>query len=146
MRNLLSVFFIAIFGFAGSAMAADEHVALFKSVGGEVKVIRGNTAVTPVAGTQLFSKDVVTSGPGSSAGIAFKDGTLLTLGASAEVEISRYLFRPEEAKYDFSLYLRKGTAIYASGKIGKLAPASVNLNTPRAAVGVRGTRFIIKAE
>ena len=90
--------------------------------------------------------DIIVSGPDSSGGIVFKDGTQLTVGPSSEIEISRYLFRPEEAKYDFSLYLRKGTAIYSSGKLGKLAPESVSLNTPRATVGVRGTRFIVKAD
>jgi hypothetical protein len=44
------------------------------------------------------------------------------------------------------MYLKKGSAVYNSGKIGKLSPESVKLSTPRATVGVRGTRFIIKVE
>ena len=90
--------------------------------------------------------DIIVSGPHSSGGIVFKDGTLLTVGSSTEIEITRYMFQPEEAKYDFSLYMKKGTAIYSSGKLGKLSPESVSLNTPRAAVGVRGTRFIVKTD
>jgi hypothetical protein len=145
MRNILAIF-IAIFGFASVAMGQDDHVALFKNVSGNVKIIRGNTDVVPVAGTQLMRSDVVVSGPHSSGGIVFIDGTLLTVGSSTEIEISRYLFQPDEGKYDFSLYLKKGTAIYSSGKLGKLAPQAVSLNTPKATVGVRGTRFIIKAD
>ena len=146
MRNMMAVVFIAIFSFADVAMAQDEHVALFKNVSGNVKIIRDKSDIVPVAGTQLMRLDIIVSGPHSSGGVVFKDGTLLTVGPSTKIEISRYMFRPEEAKYDFSLYLRKGTAIYSSGKLGKLAPESVSLNTPRAAVGVRGTRFIVKAD
>lgn len=146
MRNMFAVVFLALFSFAEVAMAQDEHVALFKNVSGNVKVIRDKSDIVPVAGTQLMRLDIIVSGPDSSGGIVFKDGTQLTVGPSSEIEISRYLFRPEEAKYDFSLYLRKGTAIYSSGKLGKLAPESVSLNTPRATVGVRGTRFIVKAD
>ena len=146
MRNMLAVVFLALFSFAEVAKAQDDHVALFKNVSGNVKVIRDKSDIVPVAGTQLMRLDIIVSGPDSSGGIVFKDGTQLTVGPSSEIEISRYLFRPEEAKYDFSLYLRKGTAIYSSGKLGKLAPESVSLNTPRATVGVRGTRFIVKAD
>ncbi len=146
MRNIMAIVFIATFGFAGVALAQDDHVAIFKNVTGDVKVVREKSTLVPVAGTQLLRLDVVVSGPHASAGIAFMDGTLITVGASSEIEISRYVFQPEEAKYDFSLYLRKGTAIYSSGKLGKLAPESVTVNTPRAAVGVRGTRFIVKAD
>ena len=57
------------------------------------------------------------------------------------------LFRsPKNSRYEFSLYMARGTAIYSSGKIGKLSPESVKVNTPTATVGVRGTRFIINAD
>lgn len=146
MRKLILIGFIAILCFAGAAMAQDDYVAKFKNVSGNVKIIRGSSDILPVVGTQLMRLDVVITGPDSSGGIVFNDGTQLTVGDSAEIEISRYMFRSEESKYDFALYLKKGTAIYSSGKIGKLSPESVNLNTPRASVGVRGTRFIIKED
>lgn len=146
MWNMMAVVFIALFSFADIAMALDEHVALFKNVSGNVKIIRDKADIVPVAGTQLMRSDIVVSGPHSSGGIVFRDGTLLTVGSSTEIEITRYIFQPEEAKYDFSLYMRKGTAIYSSGKLGKLSPESVSVNTPRASIGVRGTRFIVKAD
>jgi len=152
MRNLV-VALMMVVGFSGltiaqeaRVVAEDDHVAFFKSVSGNVRVVRGNSDLVPVAGTQLFKLDIVATGPNSSSGIVFKEGTLLTLGASTEVEITRFVFQPEAEKYDFSLYMKKGSAVYSSGKLGKLAPGSINLNTPRAAVGVRGTRFIVKVD
>ena len=138
---------IIILGFAGLAFAKDEHVAIFKSVTGDIKIIRGTADnIIPTPGTQLLKSDTIISGPASSGGIVFKDGTLLTVGASTEVKISDYVFEPEDAKYAFSLYLKKGSAIYSSGKIGKISPESVSVNTPKATVGVRGTRFIVKVD
>ena len=146
MRNILTVIFILILSFAQCAVAQDEHVALFKNVTGDVKIIRNSMDIVAEGGAQLMRSDIVVSGPHSSGGIVFKDGTLLTVGSSTEIEISRYMFNPEEAKYDFSLYLKKGSAIYSSGKLGKLSPQSVSIKTPRATVGVRGTRFIVNAD
>lgn len=146
MRNILTVIFILILSFAQCAVAQDEHVALFKNVTGDVNIIRNSMDIVAAGGTQLMRSDIVVSGPHSSGGIVFKDGTLLTVGSSTEIEISRYIFNPEEAKYDFSLYLKKGSAIYSSGKLGKLSPQSVSIKTPRATVGVRGTRFIVNAD
>lgn len=130
----------------GAAIAQDTHVALFKNVVGDVKLVRGDTTVVAVAGTSLLRSDVVVSGPKSTGGIVFVDGTTLTVDASTEIEIRRYVFQPETKQYDFALYLKKGSAIYASGKLGKLSPGSVDLSTPRAAIGVRGTRFIFTAD
>ncbi|MDX8378982.1 MAG: FecR family protein [Gallionella sp.] len=146
MKYMMAIVLTGIFGFAPIASAQDEHVALFKNVSGDVKIIRNQSEIIPVPGTQLMRLDRVVTGVNSSSGITFKDGTLLTLGASSDIKISRYLFQPQEAQYDFSLYLKKGSAVYSSGKLGKLAPEAVNFNTPRATVGVRGTRFIINAD
>lgn len=127
----MPVILISILSFAQIAMAQDEHVAIFKNVSGDVKILRNSTDIIASGGTQLMKSDIVVSGPNSSGGIVFKDGTLLTVGASTEIEISRYMFQPEQAKYDFSIYLKKGSAIYSSGKLGKLSPQSVSINTPR---------------
>ena len=128
------------------SLAADEHVALFKGVVGHVQVLRGEASLPAVPGMQLFIADRLTSDAGASAGISFRDGTLLTLGAGSDLKLRDYVFAPKQAKYAFSVYLAKGSAIYSSGKIGKLAPESVKVDTPTATVGVRGTRFIIEAQ
>lgn len=146
MVRIVNLFLAATLGCVGAAAAQDAHVALFKNVSGDVKVMRGNTMLVPVAGTTLLRSDVVVSGPQSTGGIVFVDGTTLTLDASTEVEIQRYVFQPEAKQYDFALHLKKGAAIYSSGKLGKLSPDSVALSTPRATIGVRGTRFIVSAD
>ena len=130
----------------GSRSAADQHVAIVKSVRGSVTVLRRGNSLTAMAGMHLFRSDQIRSGADSSAGIMFIDGTRVTVGAQSQIEIRDYLFRPDLARYRFFLQIKKGEAIYSSGRLGKLAPEKVQLKTPRATVGVRGTRFIVKVD
>jgi len=146
MKLLFTTIFFTMLGFSNLAMAGSDHVALFKNVSGDLKIIRDKVQVTPKAGTVIFESDIIISKADAAAGIAFRDGTRLTVGPSSHIEISQYVFELEQKQYDFALYLKKGSAIYSSGKLGKLAPESVRINTPRAIVGVRGTRFLVKAE
>ncbi|MGJ8621025.1 MAG: FecR family protein [Methylophilaceae bacterium] len=146
MTKLTAFILILVFSFSSISIAETEHVALFKNATGDLKIIRGQSEIVPTAGSHLFRSDIILTSKNSTCGIAFKDGTLLTVGPSSEVNISEYIFEPEEAKYNFSLYLKKGSAIYSSGKLGKLSPESVKVSTPKATVGVRGTRFIVKAD
>lgn len=146
MKHAIWVCLIAATCLASAAHAQSGPVAHFKNVVGLVSVVRDSGSIVAESGTPLQVADRLVSAPGASAGIAFKDGTLLTLGPATELLVRDYVFEPREARYAFSVYLAKGTAVYSSGKIGKLAPQSVKVNSPLATVGVRGTSFIIHAE
>lgn len=144
-RTMLSA--LAALACAGAAAAAtDAHVALVKNVTGQVKIERNGELLVAAPGTTLFVADRLHADAGASAGILFKDGTALTLGSRADLQVRDYVFDPAEAHYAFSVYLAHGSAVYASGKIGKLSPESVKVGTPTSTVGVRGTRFIVEAD
>lgn len=125
--------------------AAGQHAALVKNVTGAVSIVQGGSLRQAAGGTQLGVSDRVVTGPGATAAIVFRDGTMLTVGGNSDVLVRDYVFEPKAGEYAFSLYMHKGSAIYESGKIGKLAPEEVKVETPRATVGVRGTRFLIEA-
>ena len=128
------------------ARAADDHVALIKNVNGRVHIMRGSDDLVAAVGTRVLQSDELASEAGASAGVVFKDGTLLTLGQSSRLKVRDYLYDPKDNHYAFSVYLAKGQAIYESGRIGKVAPESVKVDTPTSTVGVRGTKFIVVAE
>ena len=139
---------LALLGLACLAMpvlAGEDHAALVKSVTGDVQVTRQHDTFKATSGSELLVSDRVVTAPGASAAIVFRDGTLLTLGSGADILVRDYVFEPKVGKFAFALYLAKGSAIYESGKIGKLSPQSVKVETPKATVGVRGTRFLIEA-
>lgn len=146
MNPILRTFFLVALFVSGIAGAQDAHVAIFKNISGSLKVIRNDSPIDATVGMPLFKSDRVVSTAGATGGIAFKDGTSITIGPSSEISIRDFAFEPAESKYAFSMYLAKGTAIYSSGKIGKVSPESVHVETPNAVVGVRGTRFIVSAD
>lgn len=125
--------------------AADLHVGLVKGVSGGVSIVQPRATRAAEAGTQLQVADRIVTAPGATASIVFRDGTMLTLGGGADVHVRDYVFEPKANRYAFSVYMGQGSAIYESGKIGRLAPESVKVETPQATVGVRGTRFLIEA-
>jgi hypothetical protein len=146
MRKMMSVVLIALLGAWSGAQAQDAHVALIKKFSGNVKVLREGASLPATPGMQLLASDVISAEAASSAGIVFLDGTRLAVGPATEIEIQRYVFQPAEEKYAFSVFLKKGEAIYTSGKLAKLAPDAVKVSTPRATVGVRGTRFLVQSD
>lgn len=125
---------------------AQKQIGLLKTVSGNVTIQRDDTVIEANPGMHLNKTDTLITQANSTAGIIFTDGTTLAVGPDTEFNMLGYRFNPDAAEYDFALYLKKGAAIYTSGKIGKLSPDSVKLSTPRATVGVRGTRFILKVE
>jgi len=130
--------------YAGKGHGGEDHAAMVKSVTGVVKVIRQHATFEATSGTTLRVSDRIVTAPGASAGIVFRDGTLLTLGSGADILVRDYVFAPKDGKFAFEVYLARGSAIYESGKIGKLSPQSVKFETPKATVGVRGTRFLVE--
>jgi hypothetical protein len=146
LKTLIGMVIVCLPLFLRPAHASDEHVGLVREVSGEVTIQRNGISIPATVGAPIMQSDTLVSAAGSSAGLTFEDGTLLTLGPSSELDLRQYVFEPSESKYAFSVYLRKGTAIYSSGKLGKLAPAAVNVETPKAIVGVRGTKFLVEVD
>uniref|UniRef100_A0A8J7VRL7 FecR domain-containing protein n=1 Tax=Coralloluteibacterium stylophorae TaxID=1776034 RepID=A0A8J7VRL7_9GAMM len=146
MRNVLVLLAAALLACLSLPVVATEsHVALVRGVTGQVTVVRGADTQEVEVGTQLQVADRVVTAPDATASIVFLDGTMLTLGGSADAHVRDYVFEPKAERYAFSLYISQGSAIYESGKIGRVAPEAVEVETPQATVGVRGTRFLIEA-
>ncbi|MEH0018159.1 MAG: FecR family protein [Desulfobacter sp.] len=142
---ICAVLFVLYFSGAVSAQE-QEHAAMIKSAAGQVRVVRQDQTFPARVGILLYDGDLVVSAPAGYAGIMFTDGTVITLGPGTSFRINTYVFSPETGEYDFFFYLEKGSAVYHSGKIGRLSPESVKLETPKATVGIRGTRFIVKVD
>lgn len=132
-----------IFLWAGPLLAR-EKVAGIHSVSGQVDLLRHEEIVPAVPGQDLFENDILTTGPGSTIGFTFLDGTRVSLGPSSEIQINEYLFKPSQKIFSFDMYMKKGTAVYSSGIMEKMAPEKIFFKTPTTTVGVRGTRFLVR--
>ena len=134
-------------GATGVAFARDEQPAAnFRSLSGAVTLERAGSLVRPTPGDPLLVGDILRTGPDGKAGVSFQDGSRIAVGPGSELTVQSYRFVPLEKDYDFDVYMQRGEAAYSSGRLAKLAPEAVRFRTPQAAVGVRGTRFLIRAE
>lgn len=117
-----------------------------KTVSGAAFIVRHNATVAARPGAPVFETDALRTGTDGTVGITLKDDTRLSLGPSSEVRLERYLYSPGEGGFAMVLKFARGVAAYVSGRMAKLAPDSIRLETPSAIVGVRGTTVAIRAE
>jgi hypothetical protein len=110
-----------------------------KAVTGAAFVMRGGTEIPAQAGQLLYEADSLKTGPDGRIGVTLKDDTRVSLGPSSEIRLDRFVFAPAEGNLGLVLKMVRGVAAYVSGRIAKLSPDSIRLETPAAIVGVRGT-------
>jgi hypothetical protein len=145
----IPIFFLLIIGLTLAYPAvAEEHgddvIGSIATLEGEAIVIRGDEEIQAEVGTRIHGSDVVRTEKESSLGIVFKDDTTVSLGEKSELGMKEFDFRPSEGAFSMVLNMVKGTFVYVSGRIAKLSPESVEVETPVGVVAVRGTRFLAK--
>ena len=141
MRLTMGVM-VLVAGFAQAAAAAD--VGQIKTAKGGVFVVRGGQEMAAAAGTPLQQADrVVTKGDGS-AGITFRDNSLLSLGPDSMLDISHFSFEAAGQPDGLEATLHRGTLSAVSGKIVARTPEAMRIRTPTTVLGVRGTEFFVK--
>jgi hypothetical protein len=109
-----------------------------------VQVIRGESVLDAEKGTRLYQSDVVRTEAGGSVGVVLRDDTTLSLGPSSELKMAEFKFKPDEGVLGMTLNMVKGTMVYISGQIAKLAPGSAQIETPAGVAAVRGTELLIE--
>jgi hypothetical protein len=123
-----------------------QSVAIAKSITGIVKVKRDNKIIDIKKGNKLHNGDIVITKDKSSIGIIFDDGSRLSLGSKTLFVINKFIVKPSLNRFDVDIELKKGKALFSSGKVGKLAPKSVKFRVPEGVIGIRGTEFLVEVE
>ena len=121
-------------------------VGIVKKTTGKVNVKRNKKLIPLKIGSSLENGDIIMTKEKSSIGITFDDGSRLSLGAKAIFVINKFKVKPSRNLYEVDLELKKGKAMFSSGKIGKLAPKAVKFRIPEGAIGIRGTRFVVEVK
>ena len=144
--NPRSWFGACVFVLATTAVSAQEPAAIgrIKIASGSVFIVRAGGLLPAQAGQDVFEADGLRTGPDGRIGITLKDDTRVSLGPSSEVRLDRFAYAPGDGQLGFVLRMVRGAAAYVSGRIAKLSPDAVRLETPQAIVGVRGTTLAIR--
>jgi hypothetical protein len=115
-----------------------------KVASGSVFVVRGGTATPAQAGQAVYEADTLRTGADGRLGVTLNDDTRVSLGPGSELRLDRFAYSPAESQLALVLRVVRGVAAYVSGRIAKLAPDAIRLETPSAIVGVRGTTVALR--
>lgn len=130
---------------AAPALAQGQTAAgRIKVVSGSAFIVRGARTIPATAGELVYAADGLKTGDGGSVGVTLKDDTRLSLGPNSEVRLERYVYAPGNGGLGMVLKFVRGVAAYVSGRMARLAPDSIRLETPAAIVGVRGTSLAVR--
>jgi hypothetical protein len=123
---------------AGVALA---DIGSVTEASGTAIIKRGKDTIQIVKGTEIKTNDKVETKNGKVK-IVFKDDTNVTVTESSSLVIDDFVYDPKSGAGKLGLKAAAGTVRYVSGAIAK-DPKNVKINTPTAAIAVRGTDFVM---
>ena len=123
---------------AGSAWA---EIGSVTEASGTAIIKRGKDTIQIVKGTLIETNDKIETKNGKVK-IVFKDATNVTVTESSSLIIDDFVYDPKTGAGKLGLKAAAGTVRYVSGSIAK-DPKNVKINTPTAAIAVRGTDFVM---
>ena len=143
MIRTLQLFLLYLLATSCPLLAA-ESIGLVKSVRVGAQLQRGTQMIPLMVGVTVEAGDrIVTDGSGS-AGIALRDDTLLSVGPRSVLALDEFAFNPTTHAGVLGVNVVTGTLRMITGLIARQSPESVRIKTPNAAIGVRGTDFIVE--
>ena len=143
-----------VIGFAVSFACAAQTLTptAVQSVGsvsfviGRAHVQRTGETIALISGTELKVGDQLVTPANGHVHIRFVDGALVSLRPSSILKIYEYRFdakNPAASAVKFEL--EQGVVRAISGQAAEAAKDQFRLNTPLAAIGVKGTDFVVEA-
>ncbi len=143
-KLLLKALFLWTALHAASGWAA-EAAGMIKTLKGSAQIERDGKPIPAKVGVEVFAKDRISTGPGSSVGITLKDNTQLSAGENAQLDLTKFSFDSTTHSGELNASVKRGALAVISGKVAKANPDAVRFNTGTVTLGVRGTEFIIEA-
>lgn len=113
----------------------------------ETRDARGAVKRTPVeVGMQIQEADRLVTDSNGHVHIRFVDDALVSVRPDSKLEVARYRYDAESPQQSaIRLHLEEGVTRSISGQGAAAARERFRLNTPIAAIGVRGTDFVVSA-
>lgn len=130
--------FLAGLLLAGSAWA---NIGSVTESTGTAVIKRGKDIVAIAKGTVVEMNDRIETRNGRVK-VIFKDATAVTVTESSTLVIDDFVYDPASGSGKLGLKAAAGTVRYVSGAIAR-DPKNVKINTPTAAITVRGTDFVM---
>lgn len=155
-RSLRASLRLMAFALASTVVPVGHAEEVSERLGpvGEVSLVLGRAYLEPekgrrqllVQGTPVHASDRIVTDSNGHVHIRFVDQALVSVRPDSRLEIVEYLFDPATPELSsIKLNLQQGVTRSISGQGASSARDRFRLNTPIAAIGVRGTDFVVSA-
>jgi hypothetical protein len=131
---------------ACAAAAEDTRIGTIKTLKGDARIIGRDGSVAASIGGAVQQNDTLETGADGALGLAFIDNTTLSMGPKSRITLTKVVFNPDQNDFAFTTNIVKGTFMFVSGSIARLAPQAVRITTPVNTIGIRGTRFLVRID
>ncbi|HJU70989.1 MAG TPA: FecR family protein [Paucimonas sp.] len=133
---------------AASALAMGAELAGSVSFAiGEARVIGDDGKPQPVArGAEISAGQTLLTGANGHIHVRMVDGAFISVRPQSRLRIESYHYdAAAPANNRIKFVLEQGVARSITGRAGEAARENYRLNTPLAAIGIRGTDFVVQA-
>jgi hypothetical protein len=140
---LMAACLFSLTGFAWAAVPVGEVTLVI----GAARVVgeTGNSAHVQ-RGLPVFAGDRIETEEGGHVHLRFADGAMVSVRPGSRLHIETYRYdsaNPQDSA--IRLQLERGVARSITGKGGEASRERFRLNTPIAAIGIKGTDFVVQA-
>ena len=132
--------FLFLFCLLSHNACAADNIGAIAAVIGKVTIERDGEIIRVRPGFPVFENDKIMTGGSSRAQVLLMDQTAINVGQKAEIVLDKFVFNGDDD--EVVLEITKGTFKFISGKVATKTPDKVNVETPVATIGVRGTEFV----
>ncbi len=129
-------------GTATDAATGPAPVGAVDAVKGTATVIRADgteEAIEP--GTPIYENDTVVTTGDSALGVLFADNSTMSMGGNARIIIDEMVYDAATNTGSQVFDAVQGSFVFATGEIGHENPEDVQVRTPVATIGIRGTKY-----
>lgn len=161
IHSILTLFAISVINFVLplSAFATDPFVGNIKTIQSDspfhqASILHsgapGNIGVAE--GDAVFAGDTITTSIGVRISVLLSDGSLVSIGPGASIHIKDYVLNHSLGRRNYTLKALQGSIRFMIAKLVKdkatdaeipWKDSNVNIETPTATAGVRGTDFVV---
>ena len=154
-RYLTLLICVSIFGELATASEASDNEGKYElnalpagtvslAIGRAYVNSGGSDEIRLRTGVSVYEGDSIRTESNGHVHIMFRDQAVLSVRPNSELLIETYRYNPERPELSAVKFnLVQGTARTVSGEAAKAARERYRLNTPVAAIGVRGTDFLV---
>lgn len=146
MKTLICGLCMSLLVAISAAAETTDVIGQIRTLKGSATVQRHDALLPAGVGVPLRQGDVIRTAAPGAVGIVLNDDTTIALGPNSELELKDYAFDPRQGTFASVMRIVKGSLVYLSGLIGKLAPQTVQVQTPDATIAVRGTKMLVEVK